>query len=157
MKNNTGNDYVYIGEKLRISSANIYGTGLMLGERVKYTANNGYAVISTANTNLDGSGAITDLITGGTCGTVVKRIIIKAYGSTTEGMIRIFHKDGSGTTRLLREIPVPAVTRSSLDPTLIAVIDDYFYLKTTLKLRVSTEKAETFVITAEGLDMTYPS
>lgn len=152
MFNYTGNNYAYVGMNLPISSANINGTGLMLNERVKYTAITGRAVISTANSNLDGTGTIADLITGGN-GTVVKRIIIKAQGSTTQGMVRIFFKAGA-TTWILREIEIPAITQSSRDQTVVAVIDEPFYLKASYLLRVSTEKAETFIVTAEGMDET---
>ncbi len=153
MLNDTGNNYAYLGMNLPISSANINGTGLMLNERVKYTGNTQHAIISRANSNLDGTGTLVDLITGANNGTLVKRIIIKAQGSTTQGMVRIFFEDRG--IWLLREVEVPAVTQSSEDETfIIAIIDDIFYLKATRKLRASTEKGETFIVTAEGLNMT---
>ncbi|MFH2140794.1 MAG: hypothetical protein ABIJ97_00120 [Bacteroidota bacterium] len=155
MYNNTGNEYAYIGMEIPISSANINGTGLMLCERVKYTAVTEIVSISTANSNLDGSGTITDLITGGGSGVLVKRLTVKAQGNTSQGMVRIFHKDSS-TTRLLREVEIPAITQSAEDRTLIAVIDELFYLRSSYKLRVSTENAETFIISAEGAQMSYP-
>lgn len=156
MYNNAGNDYAYIGMQLPISSVNIDGTGLMLNERAKFTAKTVNIVISTANSNLDGTGTITDLVAGAAYGTLVKRIFIKAQGTTTQGMVRIFHYDSS-TTRLMMEVEIPAITQSAQDQTLIKIIDEVFYLKcsSTYKLRVSTEKAETFVITAETLDFTY--
>lgn len=156
MYNNTGNEYAYAGMNIPISSANIDGTGLMLGERVKYTAKTQNAIAYQANSALDGSGYVYDLITGASYGTVVKRIIIKAQGTTTQGMVRIFFKAGASTW-LLREVEVPAITQSSRDETFIAVIDDIFYLKPSYLLRVSTEKTETFIVTAEGMDMAYPA
>lgn len=158
MYNNTGNDYAYIGMQLPISSANVDGTGLMLCERVKFTAKTTNAIINTANTNLDGTGTIVDIVAGAASGTLVKSIIIKAQGTTTQGMVRIFHLDGT-TTRLMMEIEVPAITQSAQDQTLIKIIDEVFYLKcsSSYKLRASTEKGETFIITAECLDMDYPA
>lgn len=150
MKNYTGNQYAYAGMNLPISSAQLNGTGLMLNERVKYSATTAIAEISTANSNLDGTGTLADLVTAGN-GTIVKRIIIKAQGTTTEGMVRIFFKAGA-TTWLLCEIEIPAVVQSSRDQTLIAVIDEPFYLKASYTLRVSTEKAETFIVSAECME-----
>ncbi|MBI4645565.1 MAG: hypothetical protein HY738_02960 [Bacteroidia bacterium] len=124
MYNYTGNNSAYLGMELPISGANIDGTGLMLNERVKFTANTGLAIISTANSNLDGSGTIADLITAANYGTLIKRITIKAQGTTTQGMVRIFHRDAGGTTWLMREVEIPAITQSSEDRTLIKVIDE---------------------------------
>lgn len=148
---NQTNKETYIGMDIPISGANIDGTGFMLGERVKYTSIIGMAIISTANSNLNGTGTIADLISGGYC--LVKRITIKAQGNTTKGMVRIFHRDTGSVTRLLREVEIPAITQSAQDQTLIAVIDEPFFLgsHSSNRLRVSTEKAETFIVTAEAL------
>jgi len=146
-----------LGMVLSMSNVNVDGTGYMLNEMVKYnTTQLGLVVILTANTNRDGSGTIGSLLTGTSSGTIIKRIVIKAQGSTTQGMIRLFHYDGT-TTRLFKEIPVPAVTPSSQDKAFIAIIDEPFYLKLSSTMKVSTEKAETFVVTAEGTDMSYPA
>jgi hypothetical protein len=86
---------------------------------------------------------------------VVKRITIKAQGSTTQGMVRIFFKAGASTW-LLREVQIPAITQAATDQTLIAVIDEPFRLKASYTLRASTEKGETFIVSAECLETTYP-
>src|SRR4051812_43108462 len=114
MFNPTDNSYAYLGMNLPISSANIDRTGYMLNARVKYTAAINMVSISTANTNLDGTGTITTLMTGGSSGTLIKRIIIKAQGNTTQGMIRLFY-NAIGTYWLMQEIPVPAVTQGAMD------------------------------------------
>lgn len=146
-----------LGMILPMSNANVNGTGYMLNETVKYaTTQLGLVIISTANSNRDGTGTIGNLITGTSNGTIVKRIVIKAQGNTSEGMIRLFHYDGT-TTRLVREIPVPAITQSSEQKTFIAVINEPFFLKLSNTFKVSTEKAETFIATAEGTDMSYPA
>ncbi|MBU0764161.1 MAG: hypothetical protein KJ607_04925 [Bacteroidetes bacterium] len=155
MYNNINKREFYAGMRLPISNVNINGTGYMLDERAKWIGFTSTVVISTANPYLNGSGTITDLITGSASGTLIKSITIKAQGSTTQGMIRIYFDDG--TTRIMYEVPVPAITQSSEDQTFIHVIKDNFPLKYSRKLRVSTEKAETFVITAEGVYHSYPA
>ena len=105
MKNPKENIYTYSGTELPVASADINRTGYMLMERIKFTGNTAIAVISVANTNLDGTGTIVDIITGAGSGTLVKKITIKAQGSTTQGMVRIFLKISS-TYYLLREIEV---------------------------------------------------
>ncbi len=156
MKNPKENVYSYSGAELPVSSADINRTGYMLMERIKFTGNTAIAVLSTANTNLDGTGTIVDIITGAGNGTLVKKVTIKAQGSTTQGMVRIFLKISS-TYYLLREIEVPALTQDSKHQTYIGEIPEPYYLKSTYVLTASTEKGETFIVTAEGLDMAYPA
>jgi len=155
MYNNTGNEYAYAGLNIPISSANIDGTGLMLNERVKYAGKIGYTQISTANTALNGSGTLGTLITASANGYMIKRIIIKARGTTTQGMIRFFYQE-AGNAYLFREVNVPAVTQSARDETLIAVIDEIFYLKGSSTIKVSTHNGEFFVIYIESVELTYP-
>ena len=70
------------------------------------------ARISAANTARDGSGTLATLITGGSNGTRVDRVNLKATSSTSLGMIRFFLCDNQGTPnkRLIAEIPVAAIT-----------------------------------------------
>jgi hypothetical protein len=76
------------------------------------TPNNNSISISTANTNRDGSGTITTLVTPGASGCKVQKVTIKATSSTTAGMIRFF-RQVSSVYYLIKEIPVTAVTPSS--------------------------------------------
>ena len=112
------------------------------------------AVLSSANSNRDGTGTLVDVVTAGANGTKVDRIIITATATTTVGMIRLYAHDGS-TSRLLGEMTVTAVTPSATamawqgefnfsDP------DRLLMLKAGWKLRASTEKAETFHVIAFG-------
>lgn len=157
MQNPADNIYAYVRMNLPISSANINRTGYMLNERVKYVSQTVVATISVANPNLDGStGTYVNLITGASGGTLVKRITIKAQGTTTEGMVRIFFKAGA-TSWLMKEVKIPAVTQSATQDTFMTVIDVPFNLKNTYLLTASTEKAETFIITVEGMDVSYPA
>lgn len=126
-----------------------------MAAETQYTANTGIAVISTANSNLDGTtGTYVDVITGASSGTLVKTVTIKAQGNTTHGMVRLFAYDGTNT-KLLIEINVPAVTKSSVDPAFEIVVPLNYELKSGGKLKASTEKAETFNVIAEAFDWTY--
>lgn len=72
--------------------------------------------ISTANTNRDGTGTgpATAILSGGTNGSRVERIWVKATATTTAGMVRIYLWDGSGTdAKLLDEFAVTAITASA--------------------------------------------
>ncbi|MGB3949063.1 MAG: hypothetical protein WBM13_13845 [Bacteroidia bacterium] len=125
----------------------------MISERTKYQAETQSVTISTANPNRNGTGTITPIITGAgpqDYGTIIKRIIIKATGNTTSGMIR-FYLDSGGTPLLFTETPVTAVTKSASDHSFSAVLDINLLLALDNTLSVSTENAETFIVTVEGL------
>lgn len=125
-----------------------------MAAETQYTANTGIAVISTANSNLDGTGTLVNVITGASNGTLIKTVRIKARVNTTQGMVRLFLYDGTNT-KLLEEVEIPAVTKSASDPAFEKVIPLYFTLKSGWILKASTEKAETFNVIAEGLDWAY--
>ena len=115
----------------------------------------GATTISTANTLRDGSGTLGDLISAGAHGSLVSGIRVMATGTTTEGAIRLFHHDGT-TTRLLKELPVMAVTPSATVPAWAGEIDlrdahgDPFPLPINHSLKVATERGETFNVFASG-------
>ena len=125
-----------------------------MAAETQYTANTGMAVISTANSNLDGTGTLVTVLTAASNGTLVKTITIKATGNTTEGMVRLFLFDGS-VTRLIQEIEVPPVTQAATTPAFEFVWNCDLKLKSGLVLRASTQNAETFNVIAEGLDWAY--
>lgn len=130
-----------------------------INERAKYTANTGTALVSVANPNLDGTGTIETVLTATGNGTLVKNIIVKAIESTTRGMIRIFISGsfgGSSFTVLIDEIEVPAVIKSSIANAFEKVYDVDYYLPSGALLMASTEQDENFIVTAEGLDISYP-
>lgn len=156
MQNPKDNIYAYTGINLPIPGIQINKTGYMLAERVKFTGNTAIAVLSTANSNLDGTGTIVNLITGANSGTIVKRITIKAQGNTTQGMVRIFVYVSS-IYYLIREIEVPAITKDGKHQAFIAEINEPFYLMSGWALRASTENGETFIVTAEGQNVNWPA
>lgn len=118
--------------------------------------NCGIAQISTANTNRDGTGTIGTVFTAGASGSRIDAIDLKATGTTTAGMIRLFIHNGT-TAYLLTEVPVLAITPSATLPAWEAQLNTNtmtqvlpVILPTGYSLRVSTEKAETFNVIALG-------
>ena len=112
--------------------------------------------IAAANPNLNGTGTLGTLGTGGTNGTRIDKLRVHAITATTTGMIRIYVTSGA-TTYLVKELPVSAVTPSA---TLAAFETEWVrndglplvLLESGQILKVSTEKAETFNVQAEGGD-----
>jgi hypothetical protein len=127
-----------------------------MAAETQYTGNTGFVAISTANTNLDGTGTLGTVLTAAANGTLVKRVYFKATTNTTEGMLRLFVYNGT-TTRLIAEIEVPSVTKSTIDETFEEWVDLDLSLQSGDILKASTEKAETFNVIAEGLDWAYYS
>lgn len=126
-----------------------------MAAETQYTANTGMQTISTANSNLDGTGTLSSaIVTGASNGTLIKSVTVKATGNTTQGMVRLFIYDGTNT-RLVAEIEVPAVTKGANDPAFEVRMETNFALKSGYSLKASTENAESFNVIAEGLDWTY--
>lgn len=114
-------------------------------------------VISTANTNRDGTGTgpATAIFSAGASGSKVEEIRVKARGTTTAGMVRIFLWDGSGTDgHLLEEVPVAAVTPSATVETWEsgALTYDNLVIPTGWSVTASTHNAETFGVMVFGSD-----
>lgn len=113
--------------------------------------------ISTANTNLDGTGTITTIVTGVAAGTRINEVIVKAAETTTDGMIRLFLTDDSGTTwYLLDEFYVAATTASSTQAA-VSVSHGWDHLilpSTAHRLGASTHNAESFNVIVNGADLT---
>lgn len=126
-----------------------------MAAETQYTPNTGMVTISTANSNLDGTGTLGTVITGASNGTLIKTITIKAIVTTTQGMVRIFVDDAKGGIVLLKEIEIPAAIKSATDPAFEITLPLYFKLKSTYILKASTEKAESFNVIAEGQNWTY--
>lgn len=102
--------------------------------------------ISTANTNRDGTGTLGLLYTAGAEGAIIETIHVKASGTTTAGMIRVFKRSGS-TYYLLKEISVSAITPSgtvqAFESTLI--LNEFgFYLEAGEMVYISTHNGESF-------------
>jgi hypothetical protein len=131
-----------------------------INERAKYTANTGMALISVANPNLDGTGAMEAVIAGASNGTLVKTITVKGIQSVTRGMVRLFVNGFSGGTPftiLIDEIDVPSVDQSAIQQAFEIKYELDYYLLAGNTIYASTENDESFTVTATGLDFTYPS
>jgi hypothetical protein len=114
----------------------------------------GRAKISTANTNLDGTGTLGTVLAAGTNGTTVELVRVKAQGTTTAGMVRIFLGDGTNTY-LVKEISVTAITQSGTVQTFEAEwtpTNGFFVIPSGWTLYASTNNAETFIVHSMGGD-----
>lgn len=120
----------------------------------------GNGQVSVANPNLDGTGALVTIFDGSNFnGFLIDYIHIQAIVATTAGMVRLFLDDGVNV-RLWKEIAVSAITPTA---TVKAFEIDVFPVASDTSIplgsaggpsayivKASTEKAETFNITAHG-------
>ena len=114
----------------------------------------GVVSIGTADTSRTSPAlnAFGTLITAALNGTRIDEINIVATGATTSGVVRIFIHNGANYF-LLREVLVPAITPS----TTVAVFSSTLVfsnlvIPTGYSIRVTTNNAETFHVTAFGGD-----
>lgn len=115
------------------------------------------AAISTANTNRDGTGTIGTLLTAVAAGTKVNEIVVQALGTTTAGMVRLYHSADGGTTwTMFDEIDVTAVTVGANTKAFRSskTYDNLILVGTSAKLGASTHNAESFEVYALGGDLT---
>ena len=73
------------------------------------TARLGVASVSTANTAIDGTGTITDLIAGVAAGTRVLEIAAQCSATSAAGLVNLFIFDGT-TWTLFDQISITAAT-----------------------------------------------
>lgn len=108
---------------------------------------------NAANTNLDGSGTINVIWTAGANAGLITRLTIKAAGTTTAGMVRLFITHNS-TWHLYKEYPVDAITPSGTVPsfTTNVTFGDGLNIDPSQQVGVTTENEEPFVFTVEGGD-----
>lgn len=109
------------------------------------------SLISTANTNLDGTGTIVDVIPVSTMGILVELIRVQAIVTTTAGMVRLFLHDGSNW-RLYDELPVNARTPSASVAAFEGEIipSKPLVIAPTWKLGAAPHNAESFIVHATG-------
>lgn len=115
----------------------------------KSFANFGLATISTANSNLNGTGAVATVLTGAATGTIINQIVIKATGNTSEGMVRLFIDDGVNVL-LYKEIFVPASVQTGVEQAFEEVVAEDIILNSGYILKASTENADPFNVIANG-------
>jgi len=123
--------------------------------RTNNYANTGLVTISTANPYLDGTGTLGLVLTaasGPTAdGTTITPITIKATGSTSEGMVRLFTYDAVNYY-LWKEVYIPAVTQTSVVEAFQVTVYDNLNLAPGETLWASTQNANSFNIYANGID-----
>lgn len=108
---------------------------------------NPHGAVSTANANRDGSGTTLLLYTSPAGGARLDDIVIKARGTTTAGMIRFFLSPDGVSYRLLKEVPVTAITPSGTVASFESVMTGLAWVLTAgMRLYVSTNNAEAFDI-----------
>lgn len=113
--------------------------------------------VSSANTNRDGTGSPTVLITGVAAGTRITEIVAQAAVTTTAGMIRVFVSVDSGSTyRLYDELPIPAVTvgANTAAARVSRTYSNLILTGTTDKLAVTTHNSESINVVCHGGDLT---
>ncbi|MCC6312359.1 MAG: hypothetical protein IT345_15800 [Trueperaceae bacterium] len=113
------------------------------------------AQVTAANTNRDGSGSITTVVTGGSNGTKIDRVRVKATVTTTAGLARLWISLNSGTTwRLYTEITVSAITVSASTAAFEStyLTPDLLLPDSSALLGATMEKAEATNFIAHGAD-----
>jgi len=113
--------------------------------------NGAFEQATAANTNRDGTGTLATAYTAvsNALGSRIDRVVVQATGTTTAGMVRLFiANSGASAIRLIREIPVVAITPSATQPAfrVEVVFDNGLILENGATLRASTHNAETFNI-----------
>lgn len=163
----TGDPFDIIAEGLNFA---YYATSVR-PESTNYTANTGVGYMNALNVGLDGSGTvgtnIFNVVTAsapgsGWNGLCIDSITIKAVGTVTQGMVRIFIQNGStgsSNTFLFKEIEIPdnipSGTSKSFSHKL--VFPDKFQLQPDFKILATTQNAENFAIIADAMDWKYPA
>lgn len=108
---------------------------------------NPHGAVSTANANRDGSGTTLLLYTVPTGGVRIDDIVIKARATTTAGMIRFFLSPDGVAYRLLKEVPVTAITPSATVQSFESILSGLgWVLSAGMRVYASTEKGEAFDI-----------
>ena len=105
------------------------------------------ALLSAANPNRNGTGAVVTLYPAQVVDSRVDDITIQALGTTTAGAVRIFVKNGSNFY-LLRDEAIEAVIASASVPAFSVRLSNLAWiLAPGWELVASTEKAESFAVT----------
>lgn len=111
----------------------------------------GIGQVSVANPNRDGTGTMVVVMTAASTGSRIDYVEIKALGSTTSGMVRLFLHDGAAA-RLLTEIEVPVVVAGPTQKTFEKLVElaGGLTVPSGYSLRASTEVSEAFNVFAFG-------
>ena len=123
----------------------------MCDNNLQRTGRTGTVQIATANPNLNGTGAIGNLLTAASDGTFINSVVIKSQVVNTQGMIRLFLNDGS-SNYLIQEVIVPATVPTGVVPSFSATLYLNMDLNSGYSIGVSTQNAEKFNVVAYATD-----
>lgn len=127
-----------------------------IGERTKLTAKTSNSKMTTANTNLDGSGTFYEIFTSSNSkGSLVKNITIKGEVALSRGMVRFFMGDAE-TKDIINEVEIPAREINSKQESFAISIDVGFMVALDVSLYATTENAEAIIVSVEAVDIGYP-
>lgn len=115
----------------------------------------GVKQISTANTNLNGTGTITKILDATDNGTLVNSINIAALNSTKEDIVRFFIWNGT-TYFLWMEVVIPPSTQASFIPSFKIELSENFKLQAGFSIAASTNNGQLYAITIQGTSWSYP-
>jgi hypothetical protein len=168
------NYYLASGEQLNVSTqvANTFNiiveafdysyttTTNYIGSSLAYKTNIGVGVITTANSSLDGSGAMSQIIVAGLSadgfkGCVINSILIKAQETTIPGMVRLFiQNEASETPVLFTEISIPSVVQSASTQSFVyeVIEEGTLCLPPGYSIWASTEVDNRFSVVIEAAD-----
>lgn len=114
-----------------------------------------FQIISTGVTTrtISGVTGLTSLFAGGSSGSRVDQIIVRATSTTTAGCIRLFMYSGSGNATLIDEIAVAALTPGATDSAFnISKTYSNLLVPNGYTLYVCTHNSESFAVHAIGGD-----
>ncbi len=123
------------------------GVTTNINESVKYTAN-------TVTTLFSSGPSTIDLITGAGNGTLIKTITIKAFETIIKGGIYLYINDGSGP-RLIDTVSAMNTIQSATQESYEVTFELDYYLKAGNILQGYMNTVQSYVITVQGLDMSY--
>ncbi len=135
-----------------------------LASSLEYISNSGGGRITTANTNLNGTGSTVQIIiassSAGDCGCLISSIVIKAQQTTSPGMVRLYIADTSGGANppvLFCEVAIPSVVQSATTQTFSCQVIGQGGLNIApgYSIYASTEVSNNFSIGIEGADWKY--
>lgn len=108
------------------------------------TSRTAVALISTANTNRNGTGTIVTVFSAGASGSRVDDVTIQSTGTVTTGVVRLYLYNGT-THFLIREILVTATTPSTtVQAWSFSLVNLALILQNGWSLTASTNNAESF-------------
>lgn len=116
------------------------------------------AQLTTANTNLDGTGTVVEIARGDTVKRLISRMTVRAYSGTTAGRVRFFvSTDGGTTKRHIHELTVTDATPSATASTFYSLVPFFqgmVLYDSNHRLYACPTKSEFFAVVTELVGIT---